>query len=272
MIFSLGALAALLLALSVLPALDRRAQRLARRRLEALFPMSIAEIAAERDHVRAAMAVEARRVEEKANAASRERAESLADIGRRDAAIRALNETIAARDGALADLRLSLANAEQQLKEMSARLEEAESRRVEADRALTTQRAAQHDVDAKLAASLQALALREKSLRISQEKFAVAEARLAESVEIQAGLQSELRRSIDTASERQLTIASLDAQLETALGETRDAARQLAQAQSALARYTAPDAASPVANSNDAPAAASGGIGGRPRSLPEAAE
>jgi hypothetical protein len=33
--------------------LSRRAARLARRRIEAQFPMSLAEIAAERDHLRA---------------------------------------------------------------------------------------------------------------------------------------------------------------------------------------------------------------------------
>lgn len=279
MIFALGALAAMLLALSALPALDRRAQRLARRRLEALFPMSIAEIAAERDHVRAAMAVEARRVEERADAASRDRAAALAEIGRRDIALRALNDTAAARDASIAGLEQSFSDAKQRLAQAEARLAEADSARAESGHVLESLRAAQQELGVKLDASLRLLAEREQALRVSQERLAAAQTKLTESAETEAALQAELRRAIDTASERQLTIAALDAQLESALGETRELTRQLAQARDALAQRAgvgASESAGLVANSNDAPgveqAGASGLSGPRARPLPEAAE
>jgi hypothetical protein len=57
MVFAIGFLTASLIALLTVPALSRRAERLARRRIEAQFPTSFAEIAAERDHLRAQMAV-----------------------------------------------------------------------------------------------------------------------------------------------------------------------------------------------------------------------
>ncbi|MGL4812187.1 MAG: hypothetical protein ACRCXM_10445, partial [Beijerinckiaceae bacterium] len=95
MIFALGALTAIFAGLMVLPALNARAQRLQRRKLEALYPMSIAEITAERDHVRAAMAVEARRAEVRALATAQDKATDLAEIGKRDVRIHALGETVA---------------------------------------------------------------------------------------------------------------------------------------------------------------------------------
>ena len=47
MLFALGFLCAALLALAAVPALARRADRLARKRAEAAFPLSLAEIAAD---------------------------------------------------------------------------------------------------------------------------------------------------------------------------------------------------------------------------------
>src|SRR5918997_499422 len=54
MIFALGFLAAALIALLIIPAINARADRLARRRAEALFPLSISELTAQKDHRRAA--------------------------------------------------------------------------------------------------------------------------------------------------------------------------------------------------------------------------
>ena len=63
MIFALGFLAATLIALLIVPALNARAERLARRRAEAMFPLSISELTAEKDHLRAEFAVLQRRIE-----------------------------------------------------------------------------------------------------------------------------------------------------------------------------------------------------------------
>lgn len=57
MYFALGFLVATLITLAVLPALNARAKRLARRRIEAMLPTSLEEIAAERDLIRAEGAV-----------------------------------------------------------------------------------------------------------------------------------------------------------------------------------------------------------------------
>ncbi|GAB6841340.1 hypothetical protein HNR00_000577 [Methylorubrum rhodinum] len=70
MIFGLGFLLASLCALIALPTVNARATRLARRRIEATLPVSTAEVAAERDHLRAEFAVAQRRLERRAEAAA----------------------------------------------------------------------------------------------------------------------------------------------------------------------------------------------------------
>lgn len=63
MFFALGALAATLVALMILPAVWSRAVRLTTRRVEAAVPVSIFEIQAARDHQRAQFALNQRRLE-----------------------------------------------------------------------------------------------------------------------------------------------------------------------------------------------------------------
>src|SRR5436190_5349241 len=63
MYFVLGALAARLLALTITPAIWRRANRLSLARLESAMPMSLSEIQAEKDQLRAEFAVNTRRLE-----------------------------------------------------------------------------------------------------------------------------------------------------------------------------------------------------------------
>src|SRR5438477_12972845 len=63
MYFVLGALAAGLLALTITPAIWRRANRLSFARIESAMPMSLTEIQAEKDHLRAEFAVNTRRLE-----------------------------------------------------------------------------------------------------------------------------------------------------------------------------------------------------------------
>ncbi len=83
MIFGLGFLLASLCALTILPTVNARAARLARRRIEATLPVSVSEVMAERDHLRAEFAVAQRRLERKAEAAAAHRHADMAAIGTR---------------------------------------------------------------------------------------------------------------------------------------------------------------------------------------------
>ena len=95
MIFALGFLAASLCGLLLLPALNTRAARLERRRAEARLPLSPAEIAAERDFLRAQFAVQQRRLERRVETVEARRQADMAAIG-------AGTMRVAARDAEIA--------------------------------------------------------------------------------------------------------------------------------------------------------------------------
>lgn len=95
MIFALGVLAASLLWLLALPVLSRRAGRLAMARLARRLPMSIVELNAERDQMRAVHAVEVRRLEQSGEAARQRAAALMSDNGRHVARIVDLEARVA---------------------------------------------------------------------------------------------------------------------------------------------------------------------------------
>jgi chromosome segregation ATPase len=94
---ALGFLAAAIIGLMVLPAIGRRADRLARRRAEAAFPLSLDQVAAERDHLRAELALRERAFERRTEEAETIRAAALGQAGARDVANAALERDLAAR-------------------------------------------------------------------------------------------------------------------------------------------------------------------------------
>lgn len=101
MVFALGFLAASLCALLALPAVNARAARLARRRIEGMFPLSVAEIAAEKDYLKAQFAVAQRRLERQVEAVRSNRHADMAAIGARTLEIAALAREIEGRDAVL---------------------------------------------------------------------------------------------------------------------------------------------------------------------------
>ena len=101
MIFALGFLAAALCALLLLPAVNARALRLSRRRIEARLPLTVAEVAAEKDHLRAEFAVARRRLERRVEAVHAARHADMAAIGARTLEAAALSREVEARDATL---------------------------------------------------------------------------------------------------------------------------------------------------------------------------
>jgi chromosome segregation ATPase len=112
MVFALGFLSAGLLALIILPAVNRRAERLAKRRYEALFPLSAGELAAERDHLRAEFAVSTRRLEQRLERMTLEKGATLEEAGRRAFTIQSLEDEVSGQKAAVADAQKSIADME----------------------------------------------------------------------------------------------------------------------------------------------------------------
>lgn len=94
MIFALGACIAGLLALLCLPAISRRALRMAQTAVERQMPISVDEIVAQRDLLRAEFATERRRLEQAVERAEDVHARDMIEAGRRTADIGRLGEDL----------------------------------------------------------------------------------------------------------------------------------------------------------------------------------
>ncbi len=112
LIFTLGFLVAGLLMMFLLPAYGARGKRLARRQLEMEMPISIAEIAAERDQLRAEFATQQRRIEQRFEAVSAQNIERLSAIATQAGQIDKLTAELAAERAELASARAQLTELE----------------------------------------------------------------------------------------------------------------------------------------------------------------
>jgi chromosome segregation ATPase len=122
MIFALGFLFAGLAALAFAPAFWRRAIRLTRRRLKMQVPLSLQEILAERDQLRAEFAVERRRIELRAAQANLAHAADRSELGRRSAEISEIKENLAQVVQENRNYELMLAERDADLSQASAEL------------------------------------------------------------------------------------------------------------------------------------------------------
>lgn len=122
MIFALGFLFAGLLTLLFLPAFWRRAVRLSTRRLEMQMPLSMAEIVAERDQLRAEFAAATRRVEQKNEHLADASAVQQAEMGRQTTAIVGLEAQLVTARKDIDDFKGQLAATERQLREAEGEL------------------------------------------------------------------------------------------------------------------------------------------------------
>ncbi len=119
MIFALGFLVAGLMALAFAPAFWRRALRLSRRRLETQVPLSVEEILADRDHLRAEFAIERRRLEIRTEEIVEAHAADRGELGRRATALLTFQQTIEVQREELRAHAEALAKAEQEVAALS---------------------------------------------------------------------------------------------------------------------------------------------------------
>lgn len=113
MYFGIGFLAASLLGLVFMPLVHSRAVRLTMRRIEASTPLSMAEIQADKDHLRAEFALATRRLEMALEQTNARMAGQLAEIGRKSDAIGRFKLVVDEKAAAI----LSLESQEQILRE-----------------------------------------------------------------------------------------------------------------------------------------------------------
>src|SRR6201997_5939540 len=87
MLFGIGFLVASVIALGIIPLVHNRAVRLTMRRLEAATPLSMAEIQADKDQLRAEFAMSTRRLEVSVEELKNKTTSQLAELGKKTDAI-----------------------------------------------------------------------------------------------------------------------------------------------------------------------------------------
>lgn len=120
MIFALGFLVAGLLTLLFLPAFWRRAMILSRRQIEMQIPLSMAEVVAERDQLRAEFAAEQRKLEQRLEAQNEARARERVELGERAIKAAGLGEELASARNELAATSVALVTARARIAETEA--------------------------------------------------------------------------------------------------------------------------------------------------------
>ncbi len=134
MFFALGFLAASLIGLVLLSAVWHRAVRLTTRRIEGAIPVSMAEIQADKDQLRAEFAMSTRRLETSVEQLKLKTTEQLAEIGRKSESVRLLKNEVEEKSAGVTaleaqeqNLRARLRSTEEELSVKSKALQDAES-------------------------------------------------------------------------------------------------------------------------------------------------
>jgi len=218
MIFALGFLAAALLALLIIPAINTRAERLARRRAEALFPMSISELTAEKDHLRAEFAVLQTRIERRAEEALAVKHQSMEELGRRAVRIDSLETELAGRDETIADLRKDLDDARARLAATEAEFE---------------------NTQALLAGTRETLTAIEEAHRKTLDELANGRSEIESSKATLAEMRAELAQALEKIETRESAYVALEGSHNSALSELDAKRITISDLETRLATQTA---------------------------------
>src|SRR5271155_3631979 len=140
MYLAIGFLVSMLFGLMILPLVHNRAVRLTTRRLEAATPLSMAEIQADKDQLRAEFAMSARRLEMNVDQLKHKTTSQLAELGKKSDAINRMKLELGEKNATI----FSLEAREKAVKEQLRATEEEFSAKTEslrqAEQALTDKR------------------------------------------------------------------------------------------------------------------------------------
>ena len=211
MYLAIGFLLSMLFGLMIVPLVHNRAVRLTTRRLEAATPLSMAEIQADKDQLRAEFAMSARRLELSVEQLRAKTASQLAELGKKSDAINRMKLELGEKNATI----FSLEAREKAMKEQLRATEEEFAAKTESLRtAETALREKQGDL-AKLSAEL-------------SDRSMMAESRQVELVAVRSQIVDLKSRVGDAERE----FATTHARLEQQRGESDAATRELGEARS----------------------------------------
>jgi chromosome segregation ATPase len=210
MFIGIGFLVAGLLLIGAIPMVHARAVRLTQRRLEAMTPMSMAEIHADKDQLRAEFAMSTRRLEMSVDQMKAKTSSQLAEIGKKSEAVGRLKLELGEKAAALLGAEAKVNSLTEELQGTQGALAAKTSALQETERALAERTAAV----AKFTAQLNDSSMHAGSQRV-------------ELVTLQA--QGEVLKGQIEGYEQE--IKALQGRLETQTANTESTSRQLAEEQ-----------------------------------------
>jgi chromosome segregation ATPase len=209
MYLAIGFLVSMLFGLMILPLVHNRAVRLTTRRLEAATPLSMAEIQADKDQLRAEFAMSARRLEMSVDQLKSKTGSQLAELGKKSDAINRMKLELGEKNATI----FALEAREKAIKDQLRATEEEFAAKTQA---LRTAETALTEKQAELARLTHELS----------DRSAVAESRQAELVAVRAEVDALKHRVGDAEKEFSDTRQRLDQQR----GESSSATRELTEA------------------------------------------
>src|ERR1700731_363706 len=211
MYLAIGFLLSMLFGLMIVPLVHNRAVRLTTRRLEAATPLSMAEIQADKDQLRAEFAMSARRLEMSVDQLKSRSTSQLAELGKKSDAINRMKLELGEKNATI----FAFEAREKAVKEQLRATEEEFTGRTEA---LRQAEQALNDKKSELA----------KINTELSDRSMMAESRQVELVAVRAQIDA-LKSRVDDAEKKFVTTQT---RLEQQRGESDTATRELAQARS----------------------------------------
>ncbi len=209
MYLAIGFLVSMLFGLMIVPLVHNRAVRLTTRRLEAATPLSMAEIQADKDQLRAEFAMSARRLEMSVDQLKNKTTSQLAELGKKSDAINRMKIELGEKNAAI----FSLEAREKAVKEQLRATEEEFAAKTEAlrgaEQALTDKQSELAKINAELS-----------------DRSMTADSRQVELVTVRTQIEALQNRVGDAEKE----FAATQARLEKQRGESDVATRELTEA------------------------------------------
>jgi chromosome segregation ATPase len=242
--FVLGFLCAGFLALMVAPAVWRRAVAMTRKRIEATVPLTLGEIQADKDRMRAEFAMSTRRLEMSVKAFREKAAAQIVEIGRGREELKQLandraekNRTMSELEAKSAELRTELRQREDQLQRATEKLADAE--KALEQRALDLEKLGRLYDDASFSSSNRQIELvaRESELeRLSSDVSSLRNQRKDADKRVQ-DLDLELRAVRETLKAEKKKSADLEKKLERMFSTIADREETLDRREKELAQF-----------------------------------
>src|SRR6202166_3586626 len=211
MYLAIGFLLSMLCGLMIVPLVHNRAVRLTTRRLEAATPLSMAEIQADKDQLRAEFAMSARRLEMSVEQLKNKTTSQLAELGKKSDAINRMKIEIGEKNATI----FALEAREKAVKEQLRATEEEFVAKTEALRSAEQTLTAKQNELARINSEL-------------SDRSMMAESRQVELVAVRAQID-ELKNRVGDAEKE---FSTTQARLEAERGESEKATRELTEARS----------------------------------------